>query len=125
MYYHRWLLDTNHILNCTCTGKDDEIAEEIFGQDVGKSRGRKLRETQTPVPRLALQDVPAKLKPLHEQVKLFVDALCENIMLFSHAMSEKSGVRTSQSLPNRFKNSLLNFVKEVVLFHKIMVMKLN
>ena len=115
---YRWLLNNNRITNCPCTGKDDEIAEDTHRKDIGTIRGRDLREPQTPVPRLALQDVPAELKRLHKQVRLFVDVLCMNRTPFLHTTSETLGVITSQELPNRFKDSLLEFIKEIMLFYK-------
>ena len=37
---------------------------------------------------------------------------------FLHTTSEKLGVIKSQELPNRFKDSLLEFIKEIMLFYK-------
>ena len=51
---YKWLLNTNRITNFPCTGKDEEIAEDTHGKDIGAIRGRNLREPKTPVPRLAL-----------------------------------------------------------------------
>ena len=111
---YRWLLNANRILNCPCAEKDDETSEDAHRKYIGTIKERNLREPQTPVPRLALQDVPIELKCLHKQLILFVDVLYMNRMPFLHTMSEMLGVRTSQVLPSRFKDNLLEFIKEIV-----------
>ena len=89
------MLDKGHILNCPFTAKDDEIAHDIFGQDVATIRGRRLRAPQTLIPRLALVDVPHELKCIHKDVRLFIDIMYVNKILFLHTISETLGVRTS------------------------------
>ena len=59
-----------------------------------------------------------ELKCLHKEVSLFVDALRINKILFLHAISATLGVRTLQALADRFKESLLQFLKDAFLFCK-------
>ena len=117
--HFRFALDNGHIMNCPCTGKDDEIADDIFRQDVATIRGRKLRNRQSQTPRLALVDVLEELKRIHKNVRLFIDAMFVNEIPSLHTASETLGVRTSQASPDRFKESLLMFINEIMSFYKV------
>ena len=112
--HFRSLLNKEHILNCPFTAKDNEIAHNIFGQDVATIRGCKLRSSQTPIPRLALQDVPEELKRIHKNVRLFIDITFVNKNPFLDTISVFLGVRISQVLPDQFKESLLEFINNIM-----------
>ena len=103
-------------LNYPCTLNDSDIVFEMCSEDFSTTRSRKPRAPQRQVPKLYMQNAPSLLK--NESIRLFIEFLRINEIIFSHAMTETLGVRVSQTLPNRFKESLLLFAQEVMSFYQ-------
>ena len=97
---YKAIIRMNAIRNCPITMEDIDIAEAIYGQDIGTIKGKTVRQKPTPVVRDYVS-IPKELVEKHESITLCIDTLYINEMPFLATISRNIKYRTIQWLPTR------------------------
>ena len=71
------ILRQNIIRNCPVTAADVDVAEKIFGPDIGALKGKSTRPT-SPVVKDDLIEIPKEIKELHKDLILCIDIMFIN-----------------------------------------------
>ncbi|MGC9237634.1 MAG: hypothetical protein ACP5GF_12175 [Thiomonas sp.] len=103
------LLRANIIQNCPVTPADVDLAEKIFGPDIGTLKGKTTRK---PPPRVKddVVEVPRELKEKHKELPYYMDILYVNGMPMLTGIDGNIRYRSLVPLENRtadIKTSLL------------------
>ena len=94
------ILRMNAIRNCPITMADVDIAEAIYGKDIGAIKGKTVRKKPTPVVRDYIQ-IPKEIIQKHQDITLCIDTMYINEMPFLATISKNIKYRTIQWLPTR------------------------
>ena len=90
---------TNAIRNLPITAKDIDLAEKIFGPDIGALKGKTTRCKPTPVVDDRIQ-IPPTLIHNHQNVTLCIDGMTINGVHFLTTISRHILYRTAQPIAN-------------------------
>jgi len=94
------IIRMNAIQNCPVTTEDIEIAEQVYGKDIGSLKGKTVRSKPLPV----IKDyvtIPKELVIKHENIELAMDIMFVNNIPFLTTISKHIMYRTAQPLPNK------------------------
>ena len=80
------IIRMNAIGNNPVTTKDIELAERIFGPDIGQLKGKSTRRTPIPVVKDEIE-IPCELIRSQQDVTLCIDAMCVNGLWFLTTIS--------------------------------------
>jgi hypothetical protein len=99
------LLKQNIIKNCPVTSADLDLAEKIYGPDIGTLKGKTTRKAP---PRVKddLVEIPPELKEIHKLVELCMDILFVNGLPMLTAIDRTTKFRSCFALENRTKEEL-------------------
>ena len=97
---YKAIIRMNAIKNCPVTMEDIDIAEAIYGKDIGNIKGKTVRNRPTPVVKDYI-NIPKELMMKHEDITLCIDILYINEMPFLATISRNIKYRTIQWLPTR------------------------
>ena len=105
-------ITTNSIRNVPITVKDIEIAEQIFGPDLGTLKGKTTR--RKPLPMVTDQvAIPPELYTAQQNVDLCIDIMFVNEMPFLTSISKRIMYRTAQFLPTRTAEDLRSAIDAI------------
>ena len=94
------IIRMNAIQNCPVTSEDIEIAEQVFGKDIGSLKGKTVRSKPLPVIKDYV-NIPKELMIRHENIELAMDMMFVNKIPFLTTISKHIMYRTAQPLPNK------------------------
>ena len=103
----------NLIKNNPITSRDIDVAEMIFGKDIGTIKGKSKRVKRMHVPEDYIA-IPPELINAQKNVTLCLDGMFVNGMPFLTTVSRRIIYRTAQQLLARNSTSLLQGIKNVV-----------
>ena len=98
------IITMNAIKNLPITLKDVDLAEQIFGPDIGALKGKTTRSKPFPVVEDYIE-IPPELIDNHQQVTLCMDGMKINGIPFLTTISRNIMYRTVQPLPNQTSES--------------------
>jgi len=102
----------NAIANLPVRSKDLDLAERIFGKDLGILKGKTVRTK--PLPMVSDQvAIPKELYEHRDQVELCIDIMFVNNMPYFTSISRDIYYRTANRMPSRTADSLYQAVDEV------------
>ena len=97
---------TNAIANLKVTTRDVDLAEKIFGPDLGTLKGKTTR--RKPLPMVSDQiAIPPQLYENREFIELCIDLMFVNSMPFFTSISRALYYRTARPIPTRTREVLL------------------
>lgn len=99
------LLKQNIIQNCPVTPADVDLAEKIFGPDVGTLKGKTTRQ-QPPRVKDDLVEIPRELKENHSNLTYCMDIMYVNGMPMLTGIDRSIRFRSLFNLENRTKEEL-------------------
>jgi hypothetical protein len=111
------IIRMNIIGNNPVTTEDINIAEQIFGSDIGALKGKTVRKT----PRQVIDDaieIPNELIQSQQNVKLCIDIMYVNGMQFLTTISKNIHYRTAQYVASKLPSEYANALKEVINIYK-------
>ena len=91
------LIKVQGIDNCPVTIEDIQLAEDIFGKDIGALKGKTTRKKPAPVVRDII-DVPKELNLPHKNLEMAIDTIFVNGMPFLSTITRNLMYRTLQVL---------------------------
>ena len=106
------IIDEKLLANCPVTRRDVEIAEEIFGPDVGSLKGKTVRRGGQRVT-THMVDIPATILTHYRNVTLACDIMFINKIPFFVTMSRHLRFCTAENITNQKQKTLLASVKQV------------
>ena len=96
------IISMNAISNLPVKTEDIDLAERIFGPDIGTLKGKTTR--QDPLPMATDQiELPPETHEDRSSWELCIDVMCVNKMPFLTSITRKLYYRTAQFLPSRSK----------------------
>jgi hypothetical protein len=96
----KMIIKSNKIRNLPVTLDDINIAERIFGPDIGALKGKTTRQKPAPVVSDNI-DIPKKLVDNHANVTLCIDGMKINGLTFPTTVSRNIMYRTAEWVPNQ------------------------
>jgi hypothetical protein len=110
------MLRMNMISNNPVTTEDINVAERIFGPDIGTLKGKTTR--QNPVQVIDdLLEIPKEVIASQYAIKLCVDMMKVNGLHFVTTISKNLQYRTAQYIISKAPNEFSKIIKEVILMH--------
>ena len=109
------ILKANMIRNCPVTIKDVEMAEELFGPDVGALKGRSKRSKPVPVVEDEIE-IPKEIRDQHQDVTLCIDIFFINNAILFHGIDTTIKFRGTIPLKSR-KSSEIYSALDTLLRH--------
>ena len=91
------MLRMNLIKDCEVKTEDVNLAEKVYGPDVGAIKGKSTRVKPTPVTSEIIE-IPDELLKLQEEITLSMDGLQVNTVKFLTTISHNIYYRTAQAL---------------------------
>ena len=110
------ILRMNLIKNCPVTTEDINIAEKIFGPDVGALKGKSTRRRPTPV-RDDRVEIPPELKQNHENLTYYMDIMYVNGMPMLTGIDNTPTHRNLVPLKNREATELYAGLDKTLRFY--------
>ena len=105
-------ITTNAIKNVPVTVKDIDLAEQIFGPDLGTLKGKTTR--RKPLPMVTDQvAIPPELYEAQQNVDLGIDVMYVNELPYFTSISKRIMYRTAQFIPSRTAASLYSSIDTV------------
>ena len=92
-------LKHNAILNCPVTPTDVEVAEQIFGPDIGSLKGKTTRRNP-PIVDSPITSVPVSILKRYRDVTLCVDIMYVNRVALMVSISQGFKFGTIEAIPN-------------------------
>ena len=93
-------IKTNMIRNMPITIDDVNIAEQIFGPDVGSIKGKTTRHKPMPVVADYIE-IPPEIYSNHQNIILCIDGIKINKLFFLTTISRSIMYRTAEYVPNK------------------------
>ena len=106
------LLRMNAIGNCPVTVEDVNIAEQIFGPDIGSLKGKSTRPNTTPATNNNIQ-IPKEIMEKHKEVELCIDIMYVNGIAFLTSIDKTIRYRAVIPLENRLKTQLYKAIDKI------------
>ena len=106
----------NLIANNPVTIEDIEIAEQIFGSDIGSLKGKTTRKKPIPV----VDDyiaIPEELYAKQQDIVLCIDGIKVNGMLFLTTVSKNIFYRTAQYVESKSISRFKEALKEIIMLY--------
>ena len=97
---YKAIIRMNAISNCPVTIDDINIAEQIYGKDIGSLKGKTTRSKPLPVIKNYIE-IPTELIRKHEEVEISIDMMFVNKIPFLTTISKSLMYRTAQPLENK------------------------
>ena len=91
------MLRMNLIKNSEITSEDVNLAEKVFGPDVGALKGKTTRTTSPPIKSQVIE-IPDELLKLQEEITLRIDSIYVNGLRFLTTIAHDLYYRTAQPL---------------------------
>ena len=110
---HTELANGNRVLNCDVTGDDIVNAKDMFGPEVGSSKGKTVRKASDVVRCGGLVPIPASAMTHCRKVVLCVDAMKVNKMPFLASISWALKFGTVAWLKNAKAVAIVKRIKDV------------
>jgi hypothetical protein len=108
----------NMISNIPVTAEDIELAERIFGPDIGALKGKTIRQKPIPVVNDRIE-IPKELIALQYTIKLCVDIMNVNGLNFLTTIIRHLKYRTAQYVASKTPTEYLRSLQEVLsIYHK-------
>lgn len=112
------ILSSNLISNCPVTVEDAQLAEQIYGPDIGALKGKTTGRKPAPVNSNYI-DIPDELYAKHETVTLAMDTMYVNKLPFLTTVSRDIQYRTAMPLVATNDKAYRSAVQEVVRYYNI------
>jgi hypothetical protein len=106
------ILRQNVIKNCPVTIEDVNIAERIFGPDIGTLKGKSTRKKPTPV-KSDLIEIPLELKQLHQDLTFCMDILFINGMPMLTGIDRTIRFRVLIALDSRSESEICRGIDSI------------
>jgi hypothetical protein len=100
-------------MNCPVTTEDVDIAEAIFGPDVGTIKGKKTRP-KPPQVRDNIVEVPKELKMKHMELTLCMDLMFVNGLPMMTSIDKSIKYRCLVPMTSRVADELYRSLDEVL-----------
>ena len=97
---YKAIIRMNAIKNCPITMEDIDIAETVYGPDIGSIKGKTVRHKPAPVVKDFI-NIPKELITKHQDITLCIDIMFINEMPFLSTISRHLKYRTIQWLETR------------------------
>ena len=110
------MIRMNTIHQCPVSINDVDIAEVIFGKDVGALKGKSTRKKPAPITRKFL-DIPKVLIQMHQNIALCMDIMHVNGMPFLTTVSKNLLYRTASRLSSLDSDKYLAALKAIFLVY--------
>ena len=110
------LLNSRLMRNCPVTSKDADIAEKIFGKDVGTLKGKTTRPKPPIVKRTIIQ-LPAEITAERQDLTLCIDVLFVNKMAYLTGIDKTIKYRSVTKLDSRTSQAFYAAVDEFLRFY--------
>ena len=107
------VLRMNLISNNPVTTEDIEMAERIFGPDIGSLKGKTVRRKPAQVVNDNIE-VPRELIASQYAITLCVDIVYVNGLQFLTTISKNLKYRTAQYIPSRSSKDYIKVIREVI-----------
>ncbi len=114
---YRTVIRTNQIKNCPITTVDIDIAERIFGTDIGTLKGKGKETKPSHIPEDYVK-IPQELYESQQAITLCVDGMYVNGIPFLTTVSRRIIYRTAQRLQTQKSECLLQCIKNVAQIYK-------
>ena len=111
------VIKMNSITNCPVTTDDVNLAEKIFGKDVGSIKGKTTRSKPAPVVSDTVE-IPPELVEAQKKVDLCLDTFWVNELTFLATTSKRLSYKTAQWLATRTYRDYRSGIKEVLPIYK-------
>lgn len=110
---YKKIIKTNALPNFPVTEIDVEIAEQLFGKDIGSICGKTVCSQP---PHVAIQRIllPAELMENHREVTLCVDIMTINRQMFLVTICRKIKFITTRHIKNRGERTIQEAIQKVV-----------
>ena len=108
----KYILKANMIKNCPVTSTDVDVAEKIYGPDMGTLKGKTTRKKPVPV-KDDLVEIPPEIKSQHKNLTLDIDVMYVNGMPFLTAIDKSIRYRSAVPLANRTSKSLYTAIDKI------------
>ncbi|KAL7564336.1 hypothetical protein ACA910_007188 [Epithemia clementina (nom. ined.)] len=108
----KMIVQSNSIRNNPVTVKDINLAEQIFGPDIGSLKGKSTRQRPTPIVNDYIE-IPSELISQHEDVQLCIDTMFINGLPFLTTISRQIMYRTACRLQQQSMDHYWSALKDV------------
>lgn len=111
------MIRMNLIRDNIVTTKDVDLAETIFGPDVGAIKGKTTRQRPTPINDTKIE-IPSELLAVNEEVELSMDGLKVNSLDFLTTITNSLFYRTAQYLTSTHAKVYGRCIDEILAVYK-------
>ncbi|KAL7577185.1 hypothetical protein ACA910_003520 [Epithemia clementina (nom. ined.)] len=108
----KMIVQSNVIRNSPVTVEDIDLAEQIFGPDIGSLKGKSTRQRPTPIVNDYIE-IPSELILQHEDVQLCIDTMFINGLPFLTTISRQIMYRTACYLQQQSMDHYWSALKDV------------
>jgi hypothetical protein len=106
------ILRQNIIKTCPVTIEDVNVAERIFGPDIGTLKGKSTRKKPTPV-KSDLIEIPRELKQLHQDLTFCMDIMFINGMRMLTGIDRSIRFRALTALDSRSESDIYRCIDAI------------
>ena len=110
------ILRMNFISNNPVTMEDIEIAQQIFGTDIGSLKGKTTRQKPLPVVNDYIE-LPEELFIKQQNIVLCIDGIKVNGLMFLTTISKNLYYRTAQYIESKSINYYKQAIKEIIMIY--------
>ena len=107
------MINSNAIRNCPVTVKDIEIAERVYGPDIGTLKGRTVRK-KPPVVREDNIVVPDAILHLSDHLILHIDIMYVNLMPLLTSIDDRIKYCSAVPLPSRTTEEIYSALVKIL-----------
>lgn len=114
---YKHILRQNLIRNCPVTIEDVNIAEKIFGPDIGTLKGKSTRKKTVPV-KSDFIEIPPELRDLHQDLTVCLDIMFVNGMPMLTGIDRSIRFRALIALDNRSEAAIYDGIDSIIRVYK-------